>query len=115
MVINNGSLGEVYNIGGHNEKENIHIVKTIIKYLRAKVDPAITEDLIQFVKDRKGHDRRYAINPAKIKAVLNWEPQTNFQDGIIKTIEWYLINKDWLDNITSGDYQSYYLNMYDKL
>lgn len=115
MVINNGSLGEIYNIGGHNEKENIRIVKTIIKYLSAKVDPSITEDLIQFVKDRKGHDRRYAINPAKIKSELNWEPQSNFQDGIIKTIEWYLINKDWLDNVTSGEYQSYYANMYDKL
>ena len=114
VVINKGSLGEIYNIGGHNEKANIHIVNVIIKYLNENLDTTITEKLIQFVKDRKGHDRRYAIDPTKIKSELNWEPQINFENGIVKTINWYLKNKHWLHNVTSGDYQNYYMDMYDK-
>lgn len=112
MVINNGRLGEVYNIGGHNERTNIHIVKTIIKYLSENVDSSINESLIKYVEDRKGHDRRYGIDPEKIKSELGWEPETAFEEGIVKTIEWYLNNKEWMKNITSGDYQNYYNNMY---
>lgn len=112
MVINSGRLGEVYNIGGHNERTNIHIVKTIIKYLNENVDSSINENLIKYVEDRKGHDRRYGIDPEKIKRELGWEPETAFEDGIIKTIEWYLNNREWMESITSGDYQNYYNNMY---
>jgi dTDP-glucose 4,6-dehydratase len=112
MVINNGKLGEVYNVGGHNERTNIHIVKTIIKYLNENVDNSISESLIKYVEDRKGHDRRYGIDPEKIKRELGWEPDTAFENGIVRTIEWYLNNKEWMENITSGDYQKYYNNMY---
>lgn len=90
MVFHNGRAGERYNIGGHNEKRNIDIVKLILKYLNK------SEDLIEFVEDRKGHDYRYAIDPTKIKNELGWEPKTKFEDGIIKTIDWYLKNPDWL-------------------
>ncbi|MCG8541888.1 MAG: dTDP-glucose 4,6-dehydratase [Clostridia bacterium] len=114
VVINTGFLGEVYNIGGHNEKANIHIVNVIIKYLNENLDTTITEKLIQFVKDRKGHDRRYAIDPKKIRSELNWKPTTNFEEGIVKTINWYLKNKNWLHNLTSGDYQNYYMDMYKR-
>ncbi|MDT8716160.1 dTDP-glucose 4,6-dehydratase [Clostridium sp. 19966] len=112
MVINGGKLGEVYNVGGHNERTNLHIVKTIIAYLSEKVDSSISEELIVHVEDRKGHDRRYGIDPAKIKNELGWYPETKFEDGIKKTIQWYLDNKNWMENITSGEYQSYYEKMY---
>ncbi|MCY6484504.1 dTDP-glucose 4,6-dehydratase [Clostridium aestuarii] len=112
MVINNGRLGEVYNIGGHNERTNIHIVKTIIKYLSENVDNTIKEEFIKYVEDRKGHDRRYGIDPTKIKEELGWEPETTFEAGIEKTIQWYLENKEWMDNINSGEYQNYYNKMY---
>ncbi|MBM6619088.1 dTDP-glucose 4,6-dehydratase [Bacillus suaedaesalsae] len=114
MVINNGRLGEVYNIGGHNERTNIQIIKTIINYLNEKVNGNITEDLIKYVKDRKGHDRRYGIDPTKITNELGWEPETKFEDGIIKTIEWYLSNKEWMENITNETYQEYYNKTYNK-
>ncbi|TDT52015.1 dTDP-glucose 4,6-dehydratase [Fonticella tunisiensis] len=113
MVINNGRLGEVYNIGGHNERTNIQIVKTVIAYLNENVDKEITEDLIKFVEDRKGHDRRYGIDPTKIKEELGWYPETSFEVGIKKTIQWYLDNRDWMKNVTSGEYQKYYENMYN--
>jgi len=90
LVFHNGRAGERYNIGGHNEKRNIEIVKLILKHLNK------SEDMIQFVEDRKGHDYRYAIDPTKIKNELGWEPKTKFEDGIIKTIDWYLANPDWL-------------------
>ena len=90
LVLHNGKAGERYNIGGHNEKRNIEIVKLILKYLGKP------ESLITYVKDRKGHDYRYAIDPTKIKNELGWEPKTKFEDGIIKTIDWYLNNKNWL-------------------
>jgi dTDP-glucose 4,6-dehydratase len=112
MVINNGRLGEVYNVGGHNERTNIHIVKTIIEYLHDNVDDSIDENLITYVEDRKGHDRRYGIDPTKIKEELGWYPETKFEDGIKMTIKWYLDNKAWMENITSGEYQKYYENMY---
>jgi dTDP-glucose 4,6-dehydratase len=112
LVINNGRLGEVYNVGGHNERTNIHIVKTIINYIGKNVDEAVTEALIKYVEDRKGHDRRYGIDPTKIKEELGWEPETSFEVGIEKTIKWYLDNKKWMDGVTSGDYKNYYEKMY---
>lgn len=112
MAINNGRLGEVYNVGGHNERTNIQIVDTVIKYINENVDSKVTENLKKFVEDRKGHDRRYGIDPSKIKEELGWYPETTFEVGIVKTINWYLDNKEWMDNVTSGDYQKYYENMY---
>ncbi|QEK12492.1 dTDP-glucose 4,6-dehydratase [Crassaminicella thermophila] len=112
LVIENGKLGEIYNIGGHNERTNIYIVKTIIQYIKKNVDPTITENLIKFVEDRKGHDRRYAIDPTKIRNELGWKPKTSFEEGIKKTIQWYLENNTWLDNITSKEYQDAYNKMY---
>ncbi|NMB07000.1 MAG: dTDP-glucose 4,6-dehydratase [Tissierellia bacterium] len=112
MVINNGRLGEVYNVGGHNERTNIQIVDTVIEYLNQNVDSKITESLKTFVEDRKGHDRRYGIDPTKIKEELGWYPETTFEVGIVKTIQWYLDNKEWMHNITSGEYKNYYKRMY---
>lgn len=112
MVLSNGKIGEVYNVGGHNERTNIHIVKTIINYLGKNIDSSITEKLIKYVEDRKGHDRRYGIDPQKIKDELGWYPETTFEVGIEKTIKWYLDNKIWMGNVTSGDYQNYYKGMY---
>jgi dTDP-glucose 4,6-dehydratase len=113
MVINNGRAGEVYNVGGHNERTNIHIVKTIIEYINQNVDNTVTENLIKYVEDRKGHDRRYGIDPTKIREELGWEPETMYEDGIKKTIRWYLDNKEWMERVTSGEYKNYYENMYD--
>ncbi|BAK44111.1 dTDP-glucose 4,6-dehydratase [Eggerthella sp. YY7918] len=114
MVLSQGRLGEVYNIGGHNERPNIFIVKKIIEECAQAVDDIrITEDLITYVEDRKGHDRRYGIAPDKIKADLGWYPETAFEVGIVKTIQWYLENADWVSNVTSGAYQDYYAKMYE--
>ncbi len=113
MVINSGRQGEVYNVGGHNERTNITIVKTIINYIGENVDKEVNENLITYVKDRKGHDRRYGIDPEKIKDELGWFPETTFEVGIKKTIKWYLDHKDWVKNVTSGFYQDYYKNMYE--
>jgi len=112
MVINGGTVGEVYNVGGHNERTNIQIVKTIIAYINENVDEKVNENLIKYVEDRKGHDRRYAIAPDKIKRELGWQPETIFEVGIKKTIKWYLDNQEWMKNVTSGDYQKYYEKMY---
>lgn len=106
LIIHNGRVGEVYNIGGHNEMKNIDIVKIIIHSLGKD------ESLIRFVEDRKGHDRRYAIDPTKIHNELGWLPETKFADGIQKTIQWYLDNKDWWSEIISGEYRNYYDKMY---
>lgn len=106
LIIRQGREGEVYNVGGHNEKSNLDVVKIILKALGK------SEDLITFVKDRPGHDRRYAIDPTKIHNELGWLPQTKFEDGIAKTIEWYLANNDWWQKIISGEYQKYYEKMY---
>ena len=114
LVLREGKLGEVYNVGGHNERPNIFIVKRIIEEARRAVgDDAITEELITYVTDRKGHDRRYGIAPDKIKADLGWEPETAFEDGIVLTIDWYLAHKEWMEHVTSGAYQDYYQRMYD--
>lgn len=107
MILRDGKVGEVYNIGGHNERSNLEVVKTIISQLGK------SEDLITFVGDRKGHDLRYAIDPAKIHGQLGWLPETTFDEGIKQTIQWYLDNEDWWKNIISGEYQQYYKKMYD--
>lgn len=106
LVIRKGREGEVYNIGGHNEKTNLEVVKSILSYLGKP------ESLINYVTDRPGHDMRYAIDPAKIHNELGWLPATKFEDGIKKTIDWYLDNKDWWQNIISGEYQNYFDTMY---
>ena len=118
MVIDNGKLGEVYNVGGHNEKANIEIVNIILNTLQELLpdDDArkayINSDLITYVEDRKGHDRRYAIAPDKIKQDLGWYPETKFEDGIRLTIKWYLEHQKWMENVTTGQYQEYYKEMY---
>ena len=106
LIIRKGKIGEVYNIGGHNERTNLEVVKTIIKELGK------SEDLIKFVTDRPGHDRRYAIDPTKIHNELGWLPATKFDDGIKKTIDWYLTHKSWWEKIISGEYKDYYDKMY---
>lgn len=106
LIIRKGKIGEVYNIGGHNERTNLEVVKTIIRELGK------SEDLIEFVTDRPGHDRRYAIDPTKIHNELGWLPATKFDDGIKKTIEWYLTHKSWWEKIISGEYKDYYNKMY---
>jgi len=112
LVLQKGRAGEVYNVGGHNEQPNIAIVKSIISYVSEKVDPGIDESLIKHVTDRKGHDRRYGIDPSKIREELGWEPETMFAEGIRKTIDWYLGNRQWMEHVTSGSYQHYYQEMY---
>ncbi len=134
LVIHKGKNGEIYNVGGHNERQNIEIVKLTIatihhlmseqpeyrKILKKKeLDEKgeiridwINDSLISFVKDRLGHDQRYAIDPSKISRELGWLPETTFEDGIVKTIRWYLEHQEWVKNVTSGDYQNYYENMY---
>lgn len=107
-VLHEGVVGEVYNIGGNNEKTNIEIVKLIIKTLGK------SEDLITYVKDRPGHDTRYAIDNTKITTELGWKPQYTFEQGIKETIDWYLDNVDWIEKIVSGDYMRYYESMYGK-
>ena len=113
MVASNGKVGEVYNVGGHNERPNIFIVKTIISQLHDRLqDAEINESLIHHVTDRLGHDRRYGIDPTKIKNDLGWYPETPFEKGIVLTIDWYLNHEEWMDHITSGNYQNYYTAMY---
>lgn len=106
LIVHNGRIGEVYNVGGHNEMRNIDIVKLICKELGKP------ESLITYVTDRKGHDMRYAIDPTKIHNELGWLPETKFEDGVKKTIKWYLENRDWWEEIISGEYQNYYEKMY---
>lgn len=105
LIIHKGRVGEIYNIGGHNERTNLEVVQTIIKELG--------KGEIRYVKDRAGHDMRYAIDPAKIHNELGWLPATEFDVGIKKTIRWYLDNRPWWENIISGEYQNYYAKMYD--
>lgn len=106
LVLHEGVLGEVYNIGGNNEKENIYIVKLILEELGKD------ESLIEFVTDRLGHDRRYAIDSTKIQEDLGWSPKYTFEVGIKETIQWYLDNQDWINQVKSGQYQEYYEKMY---
>ena len=106
LVMRKGRDGEVYNIGGHNERTNLQVVKTILKELGKP------ETLITYVKDRPGHDMRYAIDPTKIRSELGWQPETSFDDGIKQTIRWYLDNRTWWEHILAGDYRNYYERMY---
>lgn len=106
LVFENGKVGEVYNIGASNEMPNLEIIKLVLKNLNK------TEELIQFVKDRPGHDRRYAIDSSKIQSELGWKPEFDFDSAIQHTIDWYLKNKNWWERITSGEYQSYYKKQY---
>lgn len=125
MVLKKGKIGEVYNIGGNNERTNIYIVERLIKEIKELLKQNnsyqqiaatnldnINNNLITFVKDRLGHDRRYAIDPSKIKKEIGWEPTITFEEGIKETIKWYLNNQDWLRLVTSGEYQNYYKEMY---
>ena len=125
LALKKGKGGEVYNIGGHNEKQNIEVVKTIIDKVRELAEKKkkyhsalrtdisnISYDLIEYVTDRKGHDRRYAIDPRKIEKELGWKSKVKFADGIEKTVMWYLENQDWIDDVVSGEYQEYYEKMY---
>lgn len=107
LVMRKGRNGEVYNIGGHNERTNLQVVKTILKELGKP------ETLITYVKDRPGHDMRYAIDPTKIRSELGWQPETSFDDGIKQTIRWYLDNRTWWEHILAGDYRNYYERMYE--
>ena len=106
LIIHNGRVGEVYNVGGHNEKRNIDVVKTILRIMGKP------ESLITHVKDRAGHDLRYAIDPTKIHNELGWSPETTFDEGIKKTVDWYMNNKQWWEDIINGEYQNYYEKMY---
>jgi dTDP-glucose 4,6-dehydratase len=106
LILHNGRIGEVYNIGGHNERTNLEVVKTILKALEKP------ETLIRYVTDRPGHDLRYAIDPKKLENELGWKPQYNFDTGIQQTIEWYLENREWWENIINGSYVNYFINMY---
>ena len=108
LIVRNGRVGEVYNVGGHNERTNLEVVKTV---LRALDKP---ESLIKYVTDRPGHDRRYAIDPKKLETELGWKPQYTFDTGIVQTIQWYLDNKEWWQNIISGEYANYFEKMYGK-
>lgn len=120
LVQEKGHIGERYNIGGHNEKQNIEIINIILDTLQEMLPEndlrkkLVSRDLITYVEDRKGHDRRYAIAPDKIKKEIDWYPETMFEDGIKLTIKWFFENEDWMKNVTSGDYQKYYDEMYKR-
>ncbi len=113
-VFHNGKIGDTYNIGGFNEWTNIDLIKLLCGIMDEKLgrQKGSSAQLITFVKDRPGHDKRYAIDASKIKTELGWEPSLQFTEGLEKTIDWYLNNQDWLDNVTSGEYQNYYQNQY---
>ena len=113
-ILHNGKLGETYNIGGHNEWKNIDLIKLLIKLTDEKLGRAEGEslNLIEYVKDRAGHDLRYAIDANKLSTELNWNPSLQFEEGLSMTIDWYLSNTEWLKNVTSGKYQDYYTEQY---
>jgi len=116
VIFHNGKDGETYNIGGHNEWKNIDLIKVICKIMDKKLgrEDGTSEKLITFVKDRAGHDLRYAIDSSKLQRELGWKPSLQFEEGIEKTIDWYLENEEWLKNVTSGDYLKYYEKQYVK-
>lgn len=114
QIFKEAKTGETYNIGGFNEWQNIDLVKELIKQMDAKLErpEGYSEKLITFVKDRPGHDKRYAIDATKLNKDLGWKPSVTFEEGLAKTIDWYLENKEWLENVTSGNYQDYYSKQY---
>jgi len=114
VIYHGGKTGETFNIGGHNEWKNIDLIKVLIRVVDKKLgrEPGSSESLITYVTDRAGHDLRYAIDSAKLQDVLGWKPSLQFEEGIEKTVDWYLENQQWLDNVTSGNYQKYYDEMY---
>ena len=116
VIFHKGKLGETYNIGGFNEWKNIDLIKVMIKTVDRLLgrEEGTSDKLITYVTDRAGHDVRYAIDSSKLKDELGWEPSLQFEEGIEKTVKWYLENQEWLDNVTSGDYQAYYQKMYTK-
>ena len=114
VIFHKGQIGETYNIGGFNEWKNLDIVELLCDVMDRKLgrEEGESRKLITFVKDRAGHDKRYAIDASKIKDELGWEPSLQFEEGLEKTVDWYLANQQWLDHVTSGDYQNYYQNQY---
>lgn len=115
LIFHKGAQGETYNIGGFNEWTNLNLIKLLCNLMDKKLDraPGSSEKLITYVKDRAGHDRRYAIDAGKLNRELGWKPSVTFEEGLEKTLDWYLANEDWLSNVTSGAYQDYYQKMYD--
>ena len=115
VILHKGKIGDTYNVGGHNEWTNIDLIKLLCKLMDEKLGnaPGTSEQLISFVKDRAGHDLRYAIDATKLKDELGWIPSVTFEEGLSKTIDWYLENKEWLEHVTSGDYVKYYSNLYE--
>jgi dTDP-glucose 4,6-dehydratase len=113
-IFSGGEVGETYNIGGHNEWSNIDLVYLLCDTMDEKLgrNQGDSRNLITYVKDRAGHDLRYAIDATKLKDELGWEPSLQFEEGLSKTIDWYLANSEWLENVTSGAYASYYKKMY---
>lgn len=116
LIFHKGKNGETYNIGGNNEWTNIDLIKVVCKKMDEKLgrEPGTSEKLITYVKDRAGHDLRYAIDSSKLQKELGWQPSLQFEEGIEKTIDWYLANEDWLNNVTSGSYLKYYEEQYSK-
>ncbi|MEC8831361.1 MAG: GDP-mannose 4,6-dehydratase, partial [Bacteroidota bacterium] len=114
LIFHKGRKGETYNVGGFNERKNIELTKLLCRLMDKKLhrEEGTSEKLITFVKDRPGHDLRYAIDATKIKQELGWEPSVTFEEGLENTINWYFDNKEWLDNVTSGDYLEYYKKQY---
>ena len=116
LIFHKGKNGETYNIGGHNEWTNIDLIKKLCEIMDRKLgrEPGTSAQLITFVKDRAGHDLRYAIDASKLQRELGWEPSLQFEEGLDKTVDWYLSNQEWLDNVTSGNYQKYYASQYEE-
>ena len=116
VIFHQGKIGETYNIGGHNEWTNIHLIKELCRQMDGKLSkpPGTSEQLITYVKDRAGHDLRYAIDASKLKNDLGWLPSLQFEEGLSKTIDWYLNNKDWLSDVVNGHYAAYYNEQYEK-
>lgn len=116
MVYHEGKNGETYNIGGFNEWQNIELIKVLCKQMDEKLgrEPGTSEQLITYVKDRPGHDKRYAIDATKINKELGWSPSVTFEEGLSLTIDWYLANEEWMNHVTSGDYQNYYNQQYSR-
>ena len=109
LVISSGQTGEIYNVGGRNERPNLSIVQTIIDFIKKHADDSVSEQLIEFVADRKGHDRQYSVDPKKIESSLGWRPETTFDEGIQKTLRWYLDHQDWLDQVTAASIHREYI------